>query len=62
VEAELYAFLRSGLDGHFIPGEKAPGIHWIGGWVDSRAFLDPEAKRKIPSLPLPGIKPWSSSL
>jgi hypothetical protein len=22
------------------PGERAPGTHWIGGWVDSRAGLD----------------------
>jgi hypothetical protein len=22
--------------GRFTPGEKAPGTHWIGGWVDPR--------------------------
>jgi hypothetical protein len=26
--------------GHFTPGERAPGTHWIGGWVNSRASLD----------------------
>jgi hypothetical protein len=23
--------------GRFTPGERAPGIHWIGGWVGPRA-------------------------
>jgi hypothetical protein len=31
------------------PGERAPGIHWIGGWVGPRAILDTVVKRKIPS-------------
>jgi hypothetical protein len=26
--------------GRFTPGEKAPGTHWIGGWVDPGAGLD----------------------
>jgi hypothetical protein len=29
---------------HFIPRERAPGTHWIGGWVDPRAVLDAVAK------------------
>jgi hypothetical protein len=29
--------------------ERAPDIHWIGGWVDPRAVLDAVVKRKIPS-------------
>jgi hypothetical protein len=32
------------------------GIHWIGGWVGSRAVLDAVVKRKIP-IPQPGIEP-----
>jgi hypothetical protein len=28
------------LHGHFAPGEKASGTHWIGGWVGPRAGLD----------------------
>jgi len=24
----------------FTPRERAPGTHWIGGWVDPRAVLD----------------------
>jgi hypothetical protein len=36
--------------GCFIPKEKAPGTHWIGGWVGPRAVLDAVVKRKIPSL------------
>jgi hypothetical protein len=35
--------------GRFTPRERAPGTHWIGGWVDPRAILDPVVKRKIPS-------------
>jgi hypothetical protein len=29
--------------------ERAPGTHWIGGWVDPRAVLDAVVKRKIPN-------------
>jgi hypothetical protein len=32
------------------PKERAPGTHWIGGWVDHRAVLDAVVKRKI-SIP-----------
>jgi hypothetical protein len=35
-------------------GERAPGTHWIGGWVDTRAGLDGVEKRKF--LPLPGLE------
>jgi hypothetical protein len=28
------------LPGHFTPRERALGTHWIGGWVDPRAFLE----------------------
>jgi hypothetical protein len=50
--------LTSALDGDewsasrpgcFTPRERAPGTHWIGGWVDPRAFLNAVVKRKIPS-------------
>jgi hypothetical protein len=33
--------------GRFTPGERAPGTHWIGGWVDLRAGLDDLEKRKF---------------
>jgi hypothetical protein len=26
--------------GRFTPGERAPGTHWAGGWVDLRDGLD----------------------
>jgi hypothetical protein len=32
-----------------LPRERAPGTHWIGGWVGPRASLDTVVKRKIPS-------------
>jgi hypothetical protein len=31
-----------------LPGVRAPGTHWIRGWVGPRADLDVVAKRKIP--------------
>jgi hypothetical protein len=34
--------------GCFTPRETAPGTHWIGGWVGTRAGLG-AVKRKIPS-------------
>jgi hypothetical protein len=39
----------------FIPGERAPGTHWIGGWVCPRNGLDDVEKRKISALP--GLDP-----
>jgi hypothetical protein len=38
----------------FTPGERAPGTHWIRGWVNPRAGLDDVEKRKF--LTLPGLK------
>jgi hypothetical protein len=36
------------------PGERAPGTHWIGGWVGPRAIQDDVEKRKF--LTLLGLK------
>jgi hypothetical protein len=47
---------------HFISGERATGITWIGSWVDTRAGLDDVEKWRI--LPPPGLEsptPRSSS-
>jgi len=58
VEVYHHAFLTSSLDGgewsasrssRFTPRERAPGTHWIGGWVGYRAGLDAMVKRKTPS-------------
>jgi len=58
VKVQLHVFLTSALDGgewsashpgRFTTRERAPGIHWIGGWVDPRAVLEAEVKRKIPT-------------
>jgi hypothetical protein len=35
--------------GRFIPRERAPSTHWIGGWVGPRAGLDAVVKIRIPS-------------
>jgi hypothetical protein len=34
--------------GRFTPKERAPGTHWIGGWVGPGAVIDAVVKRKIP--------------
>jgi hypothetical protein len=60
-------FLISALDGcewsasypgRFIPGERVPAIHRIGGWVGPRAGLETVDERK--TFALPGIEPGSS--
>jgi hypothetical protein len=28
--------------GRYTPGERVPGTHWVGGWVDPRTGLDME--------------------
>jgi hypothetical protein len=43
----------------FTPRERAPGTHWIRGWVDPRAVLDAVEKRKY--LTLPGLEPGPCS-
>jgi hypothetical protein len=43
--------------GRFTHGERAPGTHWIGGWVDLRAGLDDLEKRKFLSLPGLELRP-----
>jgi hypothetical protein len=40
--------------GRFTPVERAPGTHWIGGWVDPRADRDDVKKKKF--LNLPGLE------
>jgi hypothetical protein len=63
VDVYIHIFLTSALvggewsasrPGIFTFGERAPGIHWIEGWVDPRADLDDVEKRKF--LPLPGLE------
>jgi len=47
----------------FYPGEKAPGTHWMDGWMGPRAGLDTAvAKRKIPvGMRIPVIQSTASS-
>jgi hypothetical protein len=35
--------------GRFTPKERAPGTHWIGGWMGPRTVLDAVVKKKIPA-------------
>jgi hypothetical protein len=60
----LLAFLMSALDGgewsalypgHFTPGGRAVGIHWIGGWMHFTAGLDAVEKSKFSADASPGI-------
>jgi hypothetical protein len=61
VDAWSHIFLISALaggewsasrPGRFIPGERALGSPWIGGWVDPRAGLDDAEKRQFLTLPV----------
>jgi hypothetical protein len=54
----MHIFLASALAGgdwsatrtsRFTPGERAPGTHWIGGWVSPRGGLDDVEKILDPS-------------
>jgi hypothetical protein len=63
VDVYIHIFLTSALaggewsashPGRFIPGKRAPGTHWIGGWVGPRAGLDDVENRKF--LTLPGLE------
>jgi hypothetical protein len=58
VEVQLHTFLTSALDGGewpashpscFTPRERAPGTHWIEGWVGPRASLGTMVNVKIAS-------------
>jgi hypothetical protein len=45
--------------GRFTPRERAPGTHWIGGWVGLRASLDDMEKRKFFTLSGLELRPLS---
>jgi len=51
VEVYLQAFLTSAIHrgewtASLLPGKRARGTHWTGGWLGPRAGLDSVAKRK----------------
>jgi hypothetical protein len=63
VDAQIHVFLTSALvrgewpasrPGRFTPGERVPGTHGIGGWVDPRAGMNDVERRKI--LPPSGLE------
>ena len=66
VNKYIHIFLTSALDAGkwsaslpccFTSGDRAPGTHWIGGWVDPRAGLDNVEKIKFLTLPGPELRP-----
>jgi hypothetical protein len=66
VDVYIHIFLTSVLvgcewsasrSGRFIPGERATGTHWIGGWVGLRAGLDDMEKRNFLTLPGHKLRP-----
>jgi hypothetical protein len=68
VDVLIHIFLTSALvggegstsrPGRFNPGERAPGTHWIGHWVDPRSGLDDLEKRKFLTLPGLELRPLS---
>jgi hypothetical protein len=59
VDVKIHVFLISAIagvewsasrPGLFAPGERAPGTHLTGGWVDPRAGLDDVEKIKFLTL------------
>jgi hypothetical protein len=70
VEVYIHIFLTSALaagewsvlrPSRFIPGERAPGTHWTGGWVNSRVGLDDMEKTILDSRGPRTQTPQSSS-
>jgi hypothetical protein len=64
VDVQIHIFFTSALvgsewstsrPGRFTPGERAPGTHWIGGWVDLRAGVD-DVERERKFLILKGLE------
>jgi hypothetical protein len=62
----IHAFLTSALvgsewsasrPGRFTPKERAPGTHWIRGWVGPRTGLDAVENRTILPLPVFELRP-----
>jgi hypothetical protein len=45
----------------FIPVERAPGTHWIGGWMDPKAGLDDTEYLKFLALTELELRPLGSS-
>jgi hypothetical protein len=41
--------LSASRTGRFTPRKRAPGTHWIGGWVGPRAVVEAVVKRKFPA-------------
>jgi hypothetical protein len=69
VDVQIHVFLTLALvggewsdsrHGLLTPGEKAPGTHRIGGWVDPRAGLDDMEKWKFLTLPGLELRPLGS--
>jgi hypothetical protein len=59
MDVYIHIFLASSLvggewsasrPGRFTPGEKSPGIHWIGGWADHRDGMDDVEKTTFLTL------------
>jgi hypothetical protein len=57
VDVWIHTFLNSASrSGRFTSVERAPGTHWIGGWINPRAGLDDLEKGKF--LSLSGLELW----
>jgi hypothetical protein len=59
MDVPIHIFLTSALVGgqwsascpcRFMPGERIPGTHWIGVWVDPKAGLDDVEEREFLTL------------
>jgi hypothetical protein len=56
----IYPLILDFLSDCFTPQGRAPGIHWIGGWVGPRTGLDDVEKRKFLPLPELELRPLGS--
>jgi hypothetical protein len=43
----MFRSIFSSRQCRFTLGDRVPGTHWIGGWLDIRASLDDVEKKKI---------------
>jgi hypothetical protein len=68
-DVEIQLFLTSALVGgewsaslpcRFTPRERAPGTHWIGGWLGPRASLDDVEKRNSRNSEVSAVQPVAS--
>jgi hypothetical protein len=70
VDVQIHIFLTSTLvgewsascTGRFIPGERVPCTHWIGGWVDPQSRSGRLGEKKFLTLRGLELRPFDPPL